>query len=144
MDLGEPPDKISGEGSGLGSLNSNFDSLEGTQESIGDDFGRGRRNGPEDFSVVGEGLVSDDLLGQVLEQLVETELSESLETVPDEGGAESEGEFGDSSGGLDVLEAAQDGFVLVRVDLFSAFNYIDRGDAGMGKTASHGSAHHTF
>jgi len=63
-------------------------SFHGAEGDISDDLSGGGGDGETDGLVLG-GLVSEGILVDILEDFVETELSESLGTVADEGGEPS-------------------------------------------------------
>lgn len=135
---------INGVDTGFGSLHLDFEGFPWAEEGVGDDFSTGRRDGPANFSVSLESFLSENSSRDVFEKLVKPEFSETLEGISDESGSESEGKGTHSSFSSNTLNSSNHGFVQVGVNLSSAFNKIDGGDSGVGKTTSHSSSEHAF
>lgn len=91
-DLGHSFAKSSGEGAGLGvsGLDADLNGLPGAQSQIGDDLSGSGSREPQEILVVLSVLGSSSLHKGVLEDLIETELEETLERVSDQGGAPAE------------------------------------------------------
>lgn len=81
-----------GESARLGGLHSDLDSFEGAQEDVSNDFCGTRSDRPTDSLVLDGVLLTNDALIDVLEDFVETEFTEALEGVTNEGGEPSESE----------------------------------------------------
>lgn len=79
----------SGEGSGLGSLHLDLAGLEGAQEHISKELSTGRGGSPGQSLVSVVRFLSLGLAVDGLENLIESELSDSLKIVTDEGGSPS-------------------------------------------------------
>lgn len=89
------------------------------QQNICDELGASRRESPADRLVLG-GTGAGSIRVDVLEDLVEAELSEALEGVADEGRPKSDTEALEALGCVDLLEAIADTGVKTRVSLNKA------------------------
>ncbi len=135
--------ELGGEGSGLGSLHSDLKGLHGAEEAISDDLSAGRGKEETDCLVL-LGLGAEDVFVDILEDLVEAELSETLHGVADDGGLPSEEESFNSCLSLDGGQSVAQRLVDLGVDLLSALDEVQRSDDGMGQTASEDSSDHTL
>ena len=84
--------------------------LEGSKEGVGDDLSAGG-GGEETDGLVLSSLGAESLLVDILEDFVETELSEALGRVADEGCVPSDGESLKSLSSVDSLESVRDALV---------------------------------
>jgi hypothetical protein len=92
--------------------------LEGSEEGISDDLGAG--GGAEEAnSLVLGGLGAESPLVDVLEHLIEAELSEALSGISDEGGVPADGEALKALSPVDGLESIGDALVEGGVSLNS-------------------------
>lgn len=83
-----------------GGLGLDLDGLPGAQHDVGEELGRGRGGQEEHGLVLGGNVLADPVAVLVLEQLVQTVLTSTLERVTDQGGAET-GEDTTEALGLD-------------------------------------------
>ena len=90
------------------------------EENISNNFSTSGGEGETECLVFG-GILTSNSLVDILEDFVETELSESLETIS------NEGEFIRALSGADLSGTFKSGFVESRVSLFTALNNIKRG-----------------
>lgn len=80
----------------------------------------------------------------VLEELIETKLSETLSTVTNQSWSEASQETCGSLSGSDGLETVAQRCVELWVDLSSALDEIHRGDGCVGESASQGTSNHAL
>jgi hypothetical protein len=111
------------------------------EQQVGDDFGRPRGNGPPDLFVLVGVFLSHNFLVDVLEDLVEAELAESLRGVADEGGGPAEGEL---SVGLDLGDAVAHALAEGGVELLLALHDVEGHDGSVGQPAGQGTADHAL
>lgn len=109
-DLGHTFTKSGGEGAGLGvgGLDADLNGLPGAQSHIGDDLSGSRGREPQEILVVLGVLGTSSLHKGVLEDLIETELEETLQRVSDQGGAPAEEHAADSILSGDLTEGSLD------------------------------------
>ena len=89
------------------------------QQNVCDELGAGRRDSPANRLVLG-GVGTGSTCVNVLEDLIEAELSEALEGVADEGWQKSDAEALEALRSVDLLEAVADTGVKTRVSLNKA------------------------
>jgi hypothetical protein len=90
----------------------------GAEENIGDELSASRRDGPADGLVLGGVLTSGSSV-DILEDLVETEFTEALSGVTDQGRKPAESETLEAFSGLDLGETVADRLVETGVSLFA-------------------------
>lgn len=112
-----------------------------TEQKISDDLGRAGGHGPADLFVLVSVLLSNNFLVDILEDLVETELAETLEGVSDEGGSPSEGEV---AVGLDLGDSVAHALGEGGVELLLALHDVQRDDGSVGEAACQRTADHAF
>jgi len=103
-------------GGEVGGLHSDLDGFKGSEEGVSDDLSAGGGS-KETKGLVLSSLGSESPLVDVLEHLVETELSEALSRVAEEGCVPSDGEALKTLGSVDGLETIGDALVKSRVSL---------------------------
>mmetsp|Transcript_13057 Transcript_13057/g.22034 ORF Transcript_13057/g.22034 Transcript_13057/m.22034 type:complete len:302 (+) Transcript_13057:28-933(+) len=135
---------LGGEGSLVGGLHPDLEGLEGAEEAVSNDFGAGGGEGESDSLVLLGVLLAGDASVDILEDLVESELSESLGGVSNEGGEPSNGESLESLLGLDLSESISDSAVESGTGLHSALDDVEGADEGMGDSAGEDSSGHAL
>jgi len=105
-----------GEASGKVGLSLNLDALHGAEEDISDNFSTGGRNSPSNSLILDSVLLSNGSGEDVLEDLIESELSESLSRVTDECGSPSSGESSESLSDLDLVNSISNGVEEMMID----------------------------
>jgi hypothetical protein len=106
---------------GKGGLRDETDtgSLEGAEGDIREELGAGSRGEVDGSAVVGGGLVTDQVNGLLLEQLVSSELESTLEEVTSSGGTETGPDSAGTLIGDDFPEATDQAVVVCdRVELY--------------------------
>ena len=86
------------------------------KKDVSNELGRSGGNGPADDLVLGGVLTSSRGI-DILEDLIETELSEALGTVSNEGWGPADGETLEALSGGNLLKSITDGFVHAWVSL---------------------------
>jgi hypothetical protein len=142
--LGESLSEVGWERSSLRSLDLDLNHLHGAEGDISDGLSRSRGGEIDDVTVSIVVLLSGDVGVEILEDLVESELEESLGGITD-GGREptlDEGSRTLLSG--DDLHASDETLILLRVGLEIALDDIERSDDGVGDTAREDTGDHAL
>jgi len=88
-DLSKTFSEGDGESSNLGSLDSDLNGFPRAQEDVSNDFSRSGRKSPTDTLVFNGVFGTNDAGEDILEEFVETELSETLKGITDQSGSET-------------------------------------------------------
>jgi hypothetical protein len=142
--LGEGLSEVGWEGSSLGSLDLDLNHLHWAEGDIGDGLSGGRCGEVDDVTVSVVVVLSGDVGVEILEDLVESELEESLGGVTDGGWEPTLDESGGTLLSGDDLESSDETLVLLRVGLEIALDDIEGGDEGVGDTAREDTGDHAL
>jgi len=143
-DLSKTFSEGNGESTSGGSLDSDLNGFPRAQEDISNNFSGSGGKSPTDTLVFDGIFLTNDASIDILEEFVETELSETLKGITDQSRSETQRETTGTFSGLDGSESITNGLVLAGVDLHSALNDIQRADGSVGKTTSQSTTNHTL
>ena len=113
------------------------------EQDIGNELSAGRGEGKTDGSVLWLVITSGGSV-DILEDFVETELSETLSGVSNKSWGPSECESSESLSGLDGSESVSDAGVKTWHSLHSALDDIEWANQSVGDSAGKDSSHHAF
>merc|ERR1719422_2284021 len=124
-----------GEGSNWRSLNSDLARLHWRQSNVSKELSRSRGSQVEGCSVQEGVLLSDHVRVDLLEDLVESKLAETLGRVANGSGSPAKEESSSPTLGHGDLEAVTKRLVLLLVYLEPALDQVEGGDGGVGDAA---------
>ena len=122
-------------------LHFQFDSFPWAEQGIGDDFSRAWGDGPSDFFILFSVLLSDNVFVDILEDFVETELSESLSWISDKSWSPAESGLSSSSDFGNTVKHTGREF---GVDLFLAFGNVEWNDSSVGQSTGEHTSNHAL
>ena len=132
QDFGEGFPQSGGEGAGQRGLHPDLDRLHRRQSNVSHKLSR-TRSGQVESGPVEVGVLLTEHAGvDVLEDLIESKLADSLGSVAKGGGGPAKTKSLDSTLGYCDLEAVTEGLVLLLVDLEPALDQVEGGHGGVG------------
>jgi hypothetical protein len=125
-------------------LNLNFGHFHGAEGNISEELSRGRTQQPDDTSVLHRSLLTGDVSIQVLEDLVETELEETLHGVTIEGGEPTLPDGSRSLLSHDELDGLDKTSIFGTIHLHVTFGHIKRSYGSMSQTTGEDTSNHAL